>query len=99
MCKTTESSALKKYYLSSNELLFYWVRDMVEKEADIVEQKFGFFVTKRIDKKTKKMQVQLRTKGEGMPLAEAVIILEGWIQKVKEELQKPYTRNLRFGRK
>jgi hypothetical protein len=75
---------------------------MAEKEAeeaDIVEQKFGFFVTKRIDKKTKRAQVQLRTKGEGMPLAEAVIILEGWIEKVKEELQKPYTRNLRFGSK
>jgi hypothetical protein len=64
---------------------------------DEVEQKFGFFVIKRINKKTKKMEVQVRTRGEGIPLPEAVIILEGWIKKVKEELQKPYTENLKFG--
>ncbi len=67
-------------------------------EPDIIEQKFGFFVIKRIDKKTKKMHVELKTRGEGMPLAEAVIILEGWVKKVKEELQKPYVQNLKFGR-
>lgn len=69
-----------------------------EKDLDIVEQKFGFAVIKRINKKTKKMQVQVKTKGEGIPLAEAVIILEGWIKKVKKELQKPYTQNLKFGK-
>jgi hypothetical protein len=63
-----------------------------------IEQKFGFFLIKRIDKKTKKMQVQLKTKGEGIPLSEAVIILEGWIKKVKKELQKPYVQNLKFGK-
>lgn len=65
---------------------------------DVIEQKFGFFVVKRIDKKTKKMQVHVRTRGEGIPLPEAIIILEGWIKKVKEKLQKPYTDNLKFGR-
>ena len=64
---------------------------------EIIEQKFGFFVIKRINKKTKKMQVELKTKGEGIPLSEAVIILEGWVKKVKEELQRPYVQNLRFG--
>lgn len=66
-------------------------------DEEIIEQKFGFFVIKRINKKTKKMQVELKTKGEGIPLSEAVIILEGWVKKVKEELQKPYIQNLRFG--
>jgi len=65
---------------------------------DVTEQKFGFFVIKRIDKKTKKMQVELKTKGEGIPLSEAVIILEGWIRKVKKELQRPYVENLKFGK-
>jgi len=68
------------------------------KDPNLVEQRFGFAVIKRIDKKTKKMQVQVKTRGEGIPLAEAVIILEGWIKKVKEELQKPYTQNLKFGK-
>lgn len=65
--------------------------------GDVIEQKFGFFVIKRINKKTKKMQVELKTRGEGLPLAEAIVILEGWIKKVKEELQKPYVQNLKFG--
>lgn len=69
------------------------------KDPDVVEQRFGFAVIKHINKKTKKMQVQVKTRGEGIPLAEAVIILEGWIKKVKKELQKPYTQNLKFGRR
>ena len=73
------------------------MEDIEGKGSDFVEQRFGFFVIKRIDKKTKKMQVQLKTKGEGIPLSEAVIILEGWIKKVKEELQRPYVENLKFG--
>jgi hypothetical protein len=63
----------------------------------VVEQRFGLAVVKRIDQETKKMHVELKTRGEGIPLAEAVIILEGWIKKVKEELQKPYVQNLKFG--
>jgi len=68
------------------------------KDPDVVEQRFGFAVIKRINKKTKKMHVEVKTRGEGIPLTEAVIILEGWIKKVKKELQKPYTQNLKFGR-
>ena len=71
---------------------------MGDKENDVVEQRFGFAVIKKINKKTKKMQVQLKTKGEGIPLSEAVIILEGWVKKVKEELQRPYVQNLKFGK-
>lgn len=67
-------------------------------ESDVVEQKFGFAIVRQVDKKTKKMQVQVKTRGEGIPLAEAVIILEGWIKKVKKEMQKPYTHNLKFGK-
>jgi len=54
------------------------------------EQKFGVFIIRTINKKTKQMQVQMKTKGEGIPLSEAVIILEGWIRRVKQELRKPY---------
>jgi len=64
---------------------------------DVLEQKFGLFVNRKIDRKTKKMQVELKTRSEGITLAEAAIILEGWVERVKEELQKPYTKNLKFG--
>lgn len=65
---------------------------------DVEEQKFALFVVRRIDKKTNKMQVELKTKGEGIPLSEAIIIVEGWAKKVKEELQKPYVENLKFSK-
>ena len=56
----------------------------------VEEQKFGVFITRTVNKKTKQMQVQMKTKGEGIPLSEAIIILEGWIDRVKSELKKPY---------
>ena len=61
-----------------------------------IEQKFALAITRVIDKETNKMNVTMKTKGEGIPLAEAVIIIEGWINKVKEEMQKPYTEKLKF---
>jgi len=69
-----------------------------EKQPGTFEQKFGFFILERVNKKTNQMQVELRTKSEGIPLAEAVVILEGWVKRVKRELQRPYTENLKFGK-
>jgi len=59
-------------------------------EEEIQEQKFGIFIVRKINKKTKQMQVELKTKGEKFPLSEAVIILEGWIERVKQEIKKPF---------
>ena len=67
-------------------------------DQDTIEQKFGFFVIKKVNKKTGSVQVELKTRGEGIPLPEAIIILEGWMEKVKKELQKPYVENLKFGK-
>jgi hypothetical protein len=57
---------------------------------EIEEQKFGIYMVRRINKKTKQMQVELKTKGEKFPLSDAVIILEGWIERVKQEIKKPF---------
>ncbi|MEM7826013.1 MAG: hypothetical protein QW451_00050 [Candidatus Aenigmatarchaeota archaeon] len=57
---------------------------------EIEEQKFGIYIVRRINKKTKQMQVELKTKGEKFPLSDAVIILEGWIERVKQEIKKPF---------
>jgi hypothetical protein len=57
---------------------------------DIEEQKFGIVIVRRINKKTRQMHVELKTKGERFPLSDAVIILEGWIERVKHELKKPF---------
>lgn len=61
-----------------------------------IEQKFGLAITRTIDKETNKMNVTMKTKGEGIPLAEAVIIIEAWINKVKEEMGKPYVEKIKF---
>jgi len=61
-----------------------------------IEQKFALAITRVIDTKTNKMNVTMKTKGEGIPLAEAVIIIEGWVNKVKEEMAKPYVEKTKF---
>lgn len=64
--------------------------------AEPIEQKFGIVITRVIDKETNKMNVTMKTKGEGIPLAEAVIIIEGWVKKVKEEMTRPYVEKLKL---
>jgi hypothetical protein len=64
--------------------------------AEVVEQKFGLAITRVIDKETNKMNVIMKTKGEGIPLPDAVIIIEGWVKKVKEEMQRPYVEKIKF---
>lgn len=63
---------------------------------ETIEQKFGLAITRVIDKETNKMNVTMKTKGEGIPLAEAVIIIEGWVNKVKEEMSRPYVEKIKF---
>lgn len=63
---------------------------------EMVEQKFALAITRVIDKETNKMNVTMKTKGEGIPLAEAIIIIEGWVNKVKEEMSRPYNEKIKF---
>lgn len=63
---------------------------------EIIEQKFGLAIARVIDKETNKMNVTMKTKGEGIPLPEAIIIIEAWINKVKEELGRPYVEKIKF---
>jgi len=60
------------------------------------EQKFALAITRMIDKEANTMNVTMKTKGEGIPLPEAVIIIEGWVKKVKEEMAKPYVEKTKF---
>lgn len=64
--------------------------------TEVIEQKFGLAIARVIDKETKKMSVTMKTMGEGIPLADAVIIVEGWVKKVKEEMQRPYVDKIKF---
>lgn len=65
--------------------------------SDVEEQKFGIAITRFVDRKTKQVRVEMKTMGQGIPLGEAIIIIEGWIEKVKKELQRPFNfDNLRI---
>jgi hypothetical protein len=57
---------------------------------EVEEQKFAVAITRFVDKKTKQCRVEMKTMGQGFPLGEAVVILEGWVERVKKELQKPF---------
>jgi len=70
---------------------------VIEKKADHILVKVGS-VPHPMEEDHWIQWIELRTKSEGIPLAEAVVILEGWVKRVKEELQKPYTDNLKFGK-
>lgn len=70
---------------------------MEEKNEDVEQYRFALAIIKTVDKKTKRANIQLKSKGEGIPLAEAVIYVEGWAKKVKQKLQEPITKTLKFG--
>lgn len=63
---------------------------------EIEEQAFILTVIRRIDKKKKIASYKIATKGKGIALSEAVIFVEGWANKIKEELQKPIVTGLKI---
>ena len=66
-----------------------------DEEAEI--QRFAVLIEKVIEKKTGAIHVSMKTQGTGIPMSEAAIILEGWANKVKSEMQKPFIENMMFG--
>lgn len=71
--------------------------DNNESKDDFEEQKFVLAIVRTINKKTGETKLSMRTKGDKIPLTEAAIILEGWVNKVKEKIQEPYVKNISFG--
>ena len=70
---------------------------MIDQEKnDIIIQTFIFAIKRTIDNKTQQAKLELKTEGKGIPLPEAAIILEGWINKVKEKIQEPFVKSLEF---
>ncbi|NIA03992.1 MAG: hypothetical protein GWP09_01440 [Nitrospiraceae bacterium] len=61
------------------------------------EQKFVLAIVRQINKATGEVKLSMRTKGDGITLPEAAVILEGWVNKVKEKIQEPFTKDLKFG--
>lgn len=66
-------------------------------EGIFEEQKFVLAIVKTVNKKTGETKFTMRTKGDKIDLSEVAIILEGWVNKVKEKIQEPYVKNITFG--
>ena len=66
-----------------------------QEKNNIITQTFVFAIKRTIDKKTQQAKVELKTESKGILLPEAAIILEGWVNKVKEKIQEP-TKTLEF---
>ena len=71
--------------------------EMIDQEKnDTIIQTFVFAIKRTIDNKTQQAKLELKTEGKGISLPEAAIILEGWVNKVKEKIQEPFVKSLEF---
>lgn len=68
-----------------------------QSDSEVEIQRFAVLIEKVIEKKTGAIHVSMKTQGNGIPMAEAAVILEGWAKKVQEEISKPFTDNMIFG--
>jgi len=70
---------------------------MIDQEKnDTIIQTFVFAIKRTIDNKTQQAKLELKTESKGISLPEAAIILEGWVNKVKEKIQEPFVKSLEF---
>jgi len=58
-------------------------------DKDHVYQLFGLSIVKQIDQKTRQVHLEIKSKVEGLPIAEAILLVEGWLQAEKEKLISP----------
>ncbi len=56
------------------------------------QQVFALRIIKEFSPSTGQMKVEVKSKSEGMPMAEAIIIVEGWLQAEKEKMTGPLFR-------
>jgi hypothetical protein len=47
---------------------------------------FGLSIMKHIDKETRQVHLEIKSKSEGLPMAEALLLVEGWLAAEKEKM-------------
>ena len=57
-----------------------------EKDDERLVQMFGLSIMKHIDKETRQVHLEIKSKSEGLPMAEAILLVEGWVQAEKEKM-------------
>lgn len=63
-----------------------------KKEEEPVVQIFGLRIVKEIDQNSKQVHLEIKSKSEGLPMAEAMLLVEGWLAAEKEKLIGPVFR-------
>ena len=64
-------------------------KESTEKKDDPVLHMFGLSIVKEIDPKSKQVHLEIKSKTEGLPMAEALLLVEGWLAAEKEKLIGP----------
>lgn len=63
--------------------------DMKTGKDDVFVHMFGLSIIKEIDQKTKQVHLEIKSKTEGLPMAEAILLVEGWLAAEKEKMVGP----------
>jgi hypothetical protein len=62
---------------------------MKDEKDDVVMHMFGLSIIKEIDPKTKQVHLEIKSKTDGLPMAEAILLVEGWLAAEKEKMIGP----------
>ncbi|MFH1400345.1 MAG: hypothetical protein ABIH41_02400 [Nanoarchaeota archaeon] len=58
-----------------------------------VQQVFGLRIVKQIDKKTGQVHLEVKSQAQGLPFAEAILLVEGWLDAEKRKMLDPVFRD------
>lgn len=58
-------------------------------QQDRITQLFGLSIVKVIDTETKQVHLEIKSKSHGLPIAEALLLVEGWVNAEKEKVVGP----------
>ena len=61
--------------------------------------RFGLLVDKTVSKDKDKVNIRVTTNNSGIPDAEVLLIVEAWLETVRENLKKPLKENIKFFKK
>lgn len=58
--------------------------------------RFGLLIDKVISLDGKDLNINIKTNNQGIPTAEVILIVEAWVDKMKEVMQQPIKDSLTF---
>ena len=56
---------------------------------DLINQVFGLRIVKEVDRVSNKVHLQVKSQSEGLPMSEAILLVEGWLEAEKKKMLAP----------